>query len=65
MKTNKILHILRNPYGRDLAELRQAALAAADEIERWKNAFENMRAWAEKNGVDVMTYGGGHRQCAQ
>ena len=56
MKTNEILHILRNPYGRRHIEIRQAALAAADEIERWKVAFENMRDWAKQNGLDVMTY---------
>lgn len=28
----------------------------SNEIERWKNAFINMRNWAEKSGLDVMTY---------
>jgi len=56
MKTNKVLHILRNPYGFNKSTIREAAMAAADEIERWKDAFENMRDWAEQNGVDIMTY---------
>lgn len=53
----KILNILRNPWGWSEAEKREAALAAADEVERWKGAFENMRDWAIANGVDVNTYG--------
>jgi len=56
MKTDEILHILRNPYGWNDTEIRQVALDAADEIERWKDAFENMRDWAEKNGLDIMTH---------
>ena len=56
MKTNEIIHILRNPYGYHTEKLRIVALAAATEIERWKDAFENMRDWAEKNGLDIMTY---------
>lgn len=52
---NKILHILRNPYGYHEEEIKQARLQAADEIERWKNAFENLQAWCDKNGWDTTT----------
>jgi len=48
MKTTKLLHVLRNPYGRSAEERKQDRLVAADEIERWKDAFENMRDWAEQ-----------------
>ncbi len=56
METNHILHILRNPYGKECAEIRLAALAAANEIEKWRDAFVNMRDWAEKCGLEIMTY---------
>ena len=57
MKTTKLLHVLRNPYGRSDEERKQDRLAAADEIERWKDAFENMRDWAEQKGIDTNTPG--------
>lgn len=53
MKRHDILHILRNPYGRSSEEIRQAQLAACDEIESLQDAYLNMRDWAEKNGVDT------------
>jgi len=34
MTTNKILHIIRNPYGWSEEEVRQARIAAADLIEQ-------------------------------
>ena len=56
MKKKEILHILRNPYGYSKSELREAALSGADEIEKWEEAFYNIRDWAVENGVDVTTY---------
>lgn len=57
MDTNLIISFLRNPYGKTPEEMREIRLAAADEIEEWKNAYENMRDWAIQCGVDVDTYG--------
>ena len=59
MKTKEILHILRNPYKYDQSEIRKVALLAADEIEKWKIAFENMQDWAKQNGLNVTTYNRG------
>lgn len=53
---NKILHILRNPYGFTEDEIRAARLEACNLIERYKDAYRNMKEWAEKNGVDTMAY---------
>jgi len=61
MEMQKIIHILRNPYRWNQAERDDARLAAADEIEKWKNAFENLRQYAEDNGLDIMTYNN-HRE---
>jgi predicted DNA-binding protein (UPF0278 family) len=55
-RRNEILHILRNPYGHSQEEIRQAQLDSADEIENLIDAYENMKAWAETNGVDTLTY---------
>ena len=56
MKTNTILNILRNPYGRSEEEKRNARLEAANEIESWIDAYNNMKEWAIKNGLDINTY---------
>ena len=56
MKTKTMLHILRNPFGHSDNRKKQARLKAADEIERWKDAYENLEDWAVKNGLDVTTY---------
>jgi hypothetical protein len=48
------VHILRNPYGHTPDEIRAAQLFACDQIEHWQDAYTNMRAWAEKNGVDTV-----------
>ncbi len=53
--TDEILHVLRNPYGYTETQIREVMFDAADEIERWKGAFENMRDWAIENGLDVTT----------
>ena len=57
MKTNEILHILRNPYGYSNEKVREIAYLAADEIERWKDAYDNLQKFAEKRGLDTATYG--------
>ncbi len=56
MKTKTMLHILRNPFGHSDNRKKQARLKAADEIERWKDTYENLEDWAVKNGLDVTTY---------
>ena len=56
MKTTKLLHVLRNPYGRSDEERKQDRLVAADEIERYekiigrvtKKCNEEMK-WAQDN----------------
>lgn len=57
MDAHQIISFLRNPYGKSPDEMRDVRLAAADEIEKWRDAYENMRDWAVKCGVDVNTYG--------
>ena len=56
MDTQKIIHILRNPYGWSQKNKDSARLAAADEIEKWRDAYKNMRKFAEDNGLDTMAY---------
>lgn len=56
METHQIISFLRNPYGKSTDEMREIRLAAADEIEKWKNAYENMRDWGIKCGIDVNAY---------
>lgn len=56
MRTNKILHRLRNPHGLTNEARKEIALAAADEIERWKDAYENICQFARENGLDTATY---------
>jgi hypothetical protein len=51
-----VLHILRNPYGHSQEEIKQAQLDGADDIENLLDAYENMKAWAETNGVDTLAY---------
>ena len=57
-----VLHILRNPYGYSEDIVRQARLDAADRIEwlerelaRATDAYENMRTFAQDNGLDTAT----------
>lgn len=57
MSYNTILHQLRNPYGLDKYHLRNVRLAAADEIEKWHDAYQNLRCFAEKRGIDTTTFG--------
>lgn len=55
-RTKKAMHILRNPFGWDTEERRRAALAACNTIERLDAAYENMRQFAEENGLDTVCY---------
>lgn len=54
---DKVLHMLRNPHGFKEAELRAARLEAADRLEGLQDAYLNMRAWAEQNGLNTMARG--------
>ena len=49
------IHILRNPYGYNDDKIRTARLKACDEIEALEEAYNNMRDWAEKNGLSTLT----------
>lgn len=48
-----VLHVLRNPFGFDAAEIRSARLRGADLIERYRNAYANILEFAEANGLDT------------
>lgn len=56
MEVNKILHILRNPYGWSEEEQRCARLAAADEIEKLismnETIIDNSAYWLLKEMQD-------------
>lgn len=54
MTRSDAIHILRNPYGHSQENQREAALKACDEIEALEDAYQNMKAWAEQNGVDTV-----------
>ncbi len=54
MNINDVQHILRNPYGYSDKEIREARLAACDEIDKWKDAYENLREWCDQNGLDTV-----------
>ena len=56
MDVQTVLHILRNPWGKSEHIVSCARFQAADLIERYISAYENMRDWAEENGVDTRTY---------
>lgn len=56
-KTKKAMHILRNPFGWDENEKRQAALTVCEAVERLDNAYENMKSFAETNGLNTVTTG--------
>ena len=55
LQTLDVLHILRNPYGWNQEQVRRAQLQACDEIERWKEAYENLLQWCHENGLDTTT----------
>lgn len=50
---NTTLHVLRNPHGFSNDEVRVARRNGADLIEQYRSAYENMRQFAESNGLDV------------
>ena len=49
-KEQRIIHILRNPYGH---ETKANARMAADLIERYKDAYKNMKKFAIDSGLDI------------
>lgn len=53
-RTKKAMHILRNPFGWDTEERRRAADDACKAIESLHDAYENMRKFAEENGLDTV-----------
>lgn len=57
MTRDLCIHMLRNPYGHTREQIKEAQLFACDEIEALEDAYQNMKAWAEKNGVDTVCYG--------
>lgn len=54
-KEHKILHILRNPYGWSESDVRWARLEGAKLIEDYKDAYLNMRDFAEENRLNTAT----------
>lgn len=54
MTRAECIHILRNPWGHSAEEIKRAQIKACDEIEHLEQAYNNMRDWAEKNGVDTV-----------
>ena len=52
-RTKKAIHILRNPFGWSNEEQKRAAWDACKAIERLDAAYENMRQFAEANGLDT------------
>jgi hypothetical protein len=48
-----VLHVLRNPFGFSSDEVRSVRLKAAELIERYRDAYTNMREFAEANGLDT------------
>lgn len=56
-ETQRVLHILRNPYGYSATEIRQMQIKACNLIERYQDAYLNMRKFAEDNGLDTTTHG--------
>ena len=57
METNLLLHKLRNAYGQNAEELREVRLAAAEEIEKYRDAYKNMCDFAVSKGLDITTTG--------
>ena len=57
MNENEVLNILRNPYGVSKQDKEDARLIGADLIEHYKEAYINMKEWAEENGINITTTG--------
>jgi len=51
------VHVLRNPYGWDDKTVRACRLFACEKLESYKDAIENLREFAEENGLDTRVYG--------
>ena len=58
MTENEAIHICRNPWGFSEVAIRKARLLLCDAVESWKDAYENMRDFAEQSGLDVTCYSG-------
>jgi len=54
MTESKSLSICRNPHGFSEDEVREARLTVCDKMESYKNAYLNMREFAESKGLDTM-----------
>ena len=52
-KTDEIIAALRNAYDQTPEQMRDIRLRAADEIEKWQDAYLNMKTFAEDNGLDT------------
>ena len=57
MTEHTALHICRSPYGHTAAERREARLKVCELMESYKDAYLNMRQFAEDSGLDTTTYG--------
>lgn len=57
-KVPMVLHVLRNPYGKSGSDVKNARLYAAKLIEQFREAYLNMREFAEASGLDTATRGG-------
>ena len=51
------LHVCRNPYGWDEPTVRECRLYICDKVESYKDAYLNMKEFAEDNGLDTMVRG--------
>lgn len=51
------LHVCRNPYGWDEDTVRECLLYICDRVEEYRDAYLNMREFAEENGLDTMVRG--------
>jgi hypothetical protein len=49
-----VLHVLRNPFDFSDDEVRAARIKGAELIERYRDAYLNMRQFAEANGLDTV-----------
>jgi len=56
MEQKEILGILRNPWGISEDVQRKARLDAALLIESYEEAIQNLRKYAEAQGIDTMHY---------
>jgi hypothetical protein len=50
------LHVVRNPYGWSEETIRSCRLYVCDKLESYKDAYINLRDFAEENGLDTMIY---------